>query len=87
MSIALYSEFNASLSYIQPEKKNGEREEGREEMRKLKVVWSVGPLEKHLFCFGFGDRVSLCSLSGPGTHSAGQVGLKLRDVPALPAEC
>jgi hypothetical protein len=33
------------------------------------------------FCF-FQDRVSLCSLGCPGTHSVHQAGLELRDLPA-----
>jgi hypothetical protein len=39
------------------------------------------------FCF-FGDRVSLCSPGCPGTHSAEQAGLELRDLCLiLPPEC
>jgi hypothetical protein len=37
------------------------------------------------FCFVFlvfRDRVSLCSLGCPGTHSADQAGLELRNPPA-----
>jgi hypothetical protein len=30
----------------------------------------------------FRDRVSLCSLGCPGTHSVDQAGLELRDLPA-----
>jgi hypothetical protein len=30
----------------------------------------------------FGDRVSLCILGCPVTHSVDQAGLKLRDLPA-----
>jgi hypothetical protein len=30
----------------------------------------------------FGDRVSLCSPGCPGTHSVGQAGLELRNLPA-----
>ena len=35
-----------------------------------------------LLCFGFSDRVSLCSLGSPGTHSVDQTGVELRDPPA-----
>jgi hypothetical protein len=37
-----------------------------------------------LFCFVlfFQDRVSLCSLGCPGTHSVDQAGLELRNSPA-----
>ena len=36
-----------------------------------------------LVWFGFfQDRVSLCSLGCPGTHSVDQAGLELRDLPA-----
>ena len=38
-----------------------------------------------LFCWGFlvfRDRVSLCSLGCPGTHSVDQVSLELRNSPA-----
>jgi hypothetical protein len=33
-------------------------------------------------CFGFQDRVSLCTLGCPGTHSVDQAGLELRNPPA-----
>jgi hypothetical protein len=33
-------------------------------------------------CFVFRDRVSLCSLGCPGTHSIDQAGLELRNPPA-----
>jgi hypothetical protein len=37
----------------------------------------------YLFClFVFRDRVSLCSLGCPGTHSVDQAGLELRNPPA-----
>ena len=40
-----------------------------------------------LFYF-FRDRVSLCSLGCPGTHSVDQAGLELRDLPvSRPTEC
>jgi hypothetical protein len=32
-----------------------------------------------LFCFVFRDRLSLCSVGCPGTHSVEQAGLKLKD--------
>jgi hypothetical protein len=35
-----------------------------------------------LFVFVFGDRVLLCSLGCPGTHSVDQAGLELRNLPA-----
>jgi hypothetical protein len=35
-----------------------------------------------LFCFFFGDRVSLCSSGCPGTNSVDQAGLELRNQPA-----
>jgi hypothetical protein len=35
-----------------------------------------------LLFFFFRDRVSLCSLGCPGTHSVDQAGLKLRNPPA-----
>jgi hypothetical protein len=35
-----------------------------------------------LFCFVFGDRVSLCSPGCPGTHFVDQAGLELRNPPA-----
>jgi hypothetical protein len=34
------------------------------------------------FVFFFQDRVSLCCLGCPGTHSVDQAGLKLRNPPA-----
>jgi hypothetical protein len=34
------------------------------------------------FCFVFRDRVSLCSLGCPGTHSVDQADLELRNLPA-----
>jgi hypothetical protein len=34
------------------------------------------------FCFVFRDRVSLCSLGCPGTHSIDQAGLELRNLAA-----
>jgi hypothetical protein len=39
-----------------------------------------------LFCFVFRDRVSLCSLGCPGTHSVDQAGLELRNPPASAAQ-
>jgi hypothetical protein len=35
-----------------------------------------------LFVFPFQDRVSLCSLDCPGSHSVDQAGLELRNLPA-----
>jgi hypothetical protein len=35
----------------------------------------------YLFIYLFFDRVSLCSPGCPGTHSVGQAGLKLRNLP------
>jgi hypothetical protein len=38
--------------------------------------------DKILTFFFFWDRVSLCSLGCPGTHSVDQAGLELRNLPA-----
>jgi hypothetical protein len=39
----------------------------------------IVPVISFLFCFVFRDRVSLCSLDCPGTHSVDQAGLELRN--------
>jgi hypothetical protein len=49
--------------------------------------WLLSLLRTHLFFFFFfflvfRDRVSLCSLGCPGTHSVDQAGLELRNSPA-----
>ena len=47
-------------------------------------------LSLSFFFWFFRDKVSLCSLGGPGTHSVDQVGLELRDPEirlALPPKC
>ena len=46
---------------------------------------SLAQVQSFLFVclfFAFRDRVSLCSLGCPGTHSVDQAGLKLRNLPA-----
>jgi hypothetical protein len=42
----------------------------------------MNKISRKLFFSVFQDRVSLCSLDCPGTHSVDQAGLKLRNSPA-----